>query len=204
MTKKVVLANTKGGVGKSTMAALLVEWLNHEKISVEIFDGDPNQSLQMWASYCQEEGRPVLSPKNDAQITVVDTAGAAGSAITWMQKADVIICPFKPNFADLDVTLSWFRSLNFELQKKFLFVPNMLGVASEQKRGIEDVRKATNEVHAGSLLEGEFLKNRDAIYPDFLKGNPKNFFSMGSRFDPAKKEAAAVAKNIFAKAGVLS
>lgn len=204
MTKNVVLANCKGGVGKSTMAALLVEWLNHEKISVDIFDGDPNQTLQMWASYCQEEGRPVLSPKDNVQITIVDTAGTSGSAITWIQKADIIICPFRATFADLDATLSWFRSLNSELQEKFLFVPNMLGVASEQKNAIEDVRKLLKELKRGSLLEKGFLKNRDAIYPDILKGHSKNFFSRGSRFDPAKKEARTVAKNILERAGVLS
>lgn len=202
MAKNIVLANGKGGVGKSTIAALLVEWLNHRKISVGIFDGDPNQTLQTWALYCEQEGRPVAVPHARADVTIVDTAGASGSALTWIQKSDMIICPFKANFADLDLSVSWFRSLNSALQKRVVFVPNMVGVASEQRNGLQDIQKVVKEVGAGLVLESCFLKNRDAIYPDILKGLATNFFDLGTRFRPAQNEAKLLAKSIMKQAGV--
>jgi cellulose biosynthesis protein BcsQ len=44
--KKVVITNEKGGTGKSTIACLLVEWLNYLGKKVQLVDTDPIQSSQ--------------------------------------------------------------------------------------------------------------------------------------------------------------
>lgn len=199
----IVFANPKGGVGKSTIAALFVEWCDHKKFSITTVDGDPNQTFNTWCIYRTNEGRPLLQNKANIDITVVDTAGTSNSAITWLQKADIVITPFKPNFADLDLTVQWFQSLNPKLQSKMLFVPNMIGQASEHAYGIEEIKKITVDAGQGRVLAEFALKNRDAVYPEVLKGLSSNFFELGSKFKGAQEEfgklAAAILKDAKSK-----
>jgi len=42
--KTIVITNDKGGTGKSTIAALLTEYLNHQKQKVQLIDTDPLQT----------------------------------------------------------------------------------------------------------------------------------------------------------------
>lgn len=196
----IVFANPKGGVGKSTIAALFVEWCDHKKFAINTVDGDPNQTFNTWCIYRTNEGRPLLQNKANVDITVVDTAGTSNSAITWLQKADIVITPFKPNFADLDLTVQWFQSLNPKLQSKMLFVPNMIGQASEHAYGIEEFKKITVDAGQGRVLAEFALKNRDAVYPEVLKGLSNNFFELGSKFKGAQEEFGKLATAILKEA----
>jgi cellulose biosynthesis protein BcsQ len=189
----IVFANPKGGVGKSTIAALFVEWCDYKNMSINTVDGDPNQTFNTWCIYRTNEGRPIPQQKSKMNITVVDTAGTSNSAITWLQKADIVIAPFKPNFADLDLTVQWFQSLNPKLQSKMLFVPNMTGQAAEHSYGIEEIRKITDEAGNGKVLAEFALKNRDAVYPEVLKGLPHNFFELGTKYKSAQEEFGRLA-----------
>lgn len=191
----IVFANPKGGVGKSTIAALFVEWCDHKKFSITTVDGDPNQTFNTWCIYRTNEGRP-LTQSNGTKVTVVDTAGTSNSAITWLQKADIVVTPFKPNFADLDLTVQWFQSLNAKVQSKMLFVPNMLGQASEHTYGIEEIKKITIDAGNGRVLADLALKNRDAVYPEVLKGLSQNFFELGTKFKSAQEEFGKLATAI--------
>lgn len=198
--KTIAFANGKGGVGKSTLAALLVEYLDNKEIPVGLTDADPNQTTQTWIHYCREEGRELLDDK--PLVTVVDTSGTSGAALNWIRKADLIVCPVRGNFADLDLVATWFDSLHPKLQGKFVFIPNMLGRASEQKRGIEDLQALISDAGCGVVLDDCGLKTRDAIYPDLLKGSPINFFKQGSKWRAAKQEATRLCSRLVELAGV--
>lgn len=211
--KTILMANKKGGVGKTTIALLLVEYCNHKHIPVAITDTDSNKSFFNWSRYCQEEGRPVVCDEKDAAVHIIDTAGADGAATHFLRSADVIVCPFKANFADTDVVLVWFDTLNAKHQEKFVFVPNMRGLAGEQGRIIEDVQQQINETQKGRLLVDCGLRNRDAVYPDVVKGQPTNFFEITKddlqahqwkSFSNAQNEAAKLCEQILKIAGVMS
>ena len=45
---KIVLTGNKGGTGKTTITALLAEYLTHQKKKVQLIDTDPNQALKFW------------------------------------------------------------------------------------------------------------------------------------------------------------
>jgi cellulose biosynthesis protein BcsQ len=45
-TKKIVITNEKGGTGKSTVACLLVEYLNYQQKPVQLIDTDSIQTSQ--------------------------------------------------------------------------------------------------------------------------------------------------------------
>lgn len=182
----LVYANGKGGVGKSTLVALLIEYCNHLEIPVALRDVDPIATSSTWARYCEEDGRAVL--QSDPEVTAIDTAGASGGALKWMSEADLIVCPLQANFADLDSTVTWFQSLNPTLQAKFVFVPNMVGQAKEQQFGQEDLERILGEVGHGMVAPG--LRRRDAIYPMVLKGSGTNFFADTTRRTKNAREEA--------------
>lgn len=175
MKNSLLLAITgdKGGVGKSTIAALLTEWLLYNNHTVHIVDADPNQSTQTWVDKCREIGRTISI--RDAGITIVDTAGTSGSSLTkYIREADIILVPFKPHVADLEVIVGWFLSLKESLQERVFFIPNMLSNTKEQRAGVEEVTSVVNEEGRGTVLPG--LTERKAVYPPLLNGSKNNFF----------------------------
>ena len=175
MNKEFLIAITgdKGGVGKSTLAALLAEWLLHQGFSVQIIDTDPNQTTQTWVDKCTGFGRQISN--SNADITIVDTAGTSGSSLTkYIRHADLIIVPFKPHVADLEVVVGWFLTLKESLQSKVLFVPNMMSNTKEQKAGVAELESIISEESRGQLFPG--LMERKAVYPPILNGSAKNFF----------------------------
>lgn len=170
----IAITGDKGGVGKSTVTALLAEWLSYKNQSVHIIDADPNQSTQTWVDKCVGFGRRISV--TDAQTTIVDTAGTSGSSLTkYIRNADAILVPFKPHVADLEVIVGWFLSLKEGLQERVLFVPNMLSNTREQREGVEQVKTIIEEEGRGKVLSG--LMERKAVYPPLLNGSKDNFFA---------------------------
>lgn len=193
MGKKYLIAVTgdKGGVGKSTLAALTAEWFLYQGKTVRIIDADPNQTTKTWVDKCAEVGRQVSS--DSAEITIVDTAGTSGSSLTHIREADLIMVPFKPHVADLEVIVGWFLSLKDTLQERVLFIPNMRSRTKEQREGYQALTDAVAEEGRGKIVSG--LVQRDAVYPPFLNGSDQNFFS-GKLDKNTRQEAEAMFKAV--------
>lgn len=58
----ITLANTKGGVGKTTSAIGLAYGLSHRGYKVEVRDLDPQGSASLWAYNAQKAGNPLPFP----------------------------------------------------------------------------------------------------------------------------------------------
>src|SRR3954467_9726745 len=101
---KIVITGNKGGTGKTTITALLAEYLTYQKKKVNLIDTDPNQALQFWIDNCQQENRPVSSPL-PADYQIMDTAGVSGGSLTYIKQADIILVPFVPHYIDLQVII---------------------------------------------------------------------------------------------------
>jgi len=182
---KITLTNEKGGTGKSTIACLLVEYLNHQNHKVQLTDTDPIQTSQTWANNCQKEGRQVSQAP--ATYQVIDTAGSSGSAFTWLAQADLILVPFRPHYADLQTTITWFTSLKPDWQAKIIFIPNHWQNTKEQRQGLIELKEVIEEEKQGKITIP--LTNRPALYGTLLNGNKVNFFS--------KKELPKEIKELF-------
>jgi len=116
----IVCANGKGGVGKSTIVALLIEYCEYMNIPIDLIDADPNSTTQSYVQYAREEGRELLS--SSPQIKIIDTAGISGSALSFLRKATLILCPFKANFADTDIMVNWFYTFTYFVFQKIIGV----------------------------------------------------------------------------------
>jgi chromosome partitioning protein len=170
--KTIVITSDKGGVGKSTLAALIIEWLNFNNKLVDLIDTDPIQTTRTWSDNCESDNRIVLSKQ--PEYLVVDTAGTSGAGLSWLQKADIIIAPFQPHYADIKTVLDWFYLINSTLQKKVMFFPNRYQKTNEQKEGLLQVKKVLSTENIGYLLP--HLSNRPAVYGILLNGCDTNFF----------------------------
>lgn len=174
--KTIVITSDKGGVGKSTLAALIIEWLNFNNKKVDLIDVDPIQTTRTWSDNCESDNRNVLSKNPD--YLIVDTAGTSGAGLTWLQKADIIIAPFQPHYADIKTIVDWFYLINKNLQKKVMFFPNRYQKTNEQKEGLSQVKRILETESIGYLLP--HLSNRPAVYGVILNGSSNNFFSQHS------------------------
>ncbi len=175
----IALTGDKGGVGKSTIAILLAEWLVKQGHHVTLIDADPNQTSQTCVDKCQEQGYQISTP--NAPYTVVDTAGTSGSSLQkYIRQADLILVPFQPHVADLETVVGWFLSLNESLQKRVIFIPNRLANTKEQREGLTQLQAVLSEQGRGKLAPG--LSNRPAVYPPIFNGRKENFFQ--AKLDP--------------------
>lgn len=171
---KIVITGNKGGTGKTTIAALLAEYLNYQNKKVQLIDTDPNQALQTWINNCSQEKRPVSSrPPVDYQIT--DTAGVSGGYLTHIKQADIILVPFVPHYVDLQVIIPWFQSLPKDRQKIVYFLPNRYQKTKEQQEGLQQLNETRRDMKAGVVLPP--LSQRPALYGSVLNGSKENFFN---------------------------
>jgi cellulose biosynthesis protein BcsQ len=170
----IVITGNKGGTGKTTIVALLTEYLLHRRKKVNLIDTDPNQALQTWINNCQEEGRPVSS-RLPVDYQIIDTAGVSSGSLTYLKKADLILVPFVAHYVDLQVLIPWFNALTSERQQKVYFLPNRYQKTKEQKEGLEQLAETLQENQAGTILSP--LSNRPALYGSVLNGSPDSFFA---------------------------
>ncbi len=104
----LTIASSKGGPGKTTVAAVIVGRLAAEGLRVAALDADPTQALSRWArdayegsafSVHAEVDETRLAHLIDAQariadVVVVDTAGFGNRAATVaMTSADAVLIP---------------------------------------------------------------------------------------------------------------
>ena len=185
----MVVVNPKGGTGKSTFTCLAVEYSNYIGETVKLSDVDPSQGSQDWVDECFNEGRIVstnISPRNE----IVDTAGAIGSALSFLNKSDLIVVVLQPQIFDLKVVVKLINkvsTLNKDWFKKIVFVVNRWQNTLDQRDAVNQLKELVEERKAG-IVSPFYLSNRPAAYSSFLEGKSFNFFSQKEEIcEEAKK-----------------
>lgn len=169
------LTNSKGGVGKTTIAVHLAAWLVKKKRGVIFIDADPQSSASQWI---KELGLPIQleqidSPEGiiqrlaqlagEAKDIVIDgPAGLSATTRAIMLRADRVFFPCGPSILDLRAASKAVQLLR-EAQKTRkgkpagLLIPNKL-----QKRGrlsremMNAAKKLGVHVTAGVCLRQSF------------------------------------------------
>ncbi|GAA1563512.1 ParA family protein [Brevibacterium picturae] len=112
---RIVITNTKGGVGKTTVALYLAEAVQRSGRSVEVWDADPQGSAIAWSDYAEGDETPlsfpvlgihprkVSQPSTGESWTIVDTApGDPATINAAITRADLVVIPTGPGGADVD------------------------------------------------------------------------------------------------------
>lgn len=119
----IVVANPKGGVGKSTVSTNLAGALAHRGKSVMLGDVDRQQSTRSWldirpANLPAIQGwnigkDDVARPPKGVTHVVLDTpAGLHGKdLIDVMRHADMVLVPLQPSLFDIQATHAFVREL---------------------------------------------------------------------------------------------
>lgn len=111
-----VVANPKGGVGKSTIATNLAGYLARQGVAVALGDVDRQASSRLWLSL-RPAGLPVVQrweashddvvklPKSAAAGVLDTPAGLSGKRLdAVMKRADRVLVPLQPGLFDIYAT----------------------------------------------------------------------------------------------------
>lgn len=133
----IVIANPKGGVGKSTFATNLAGYFAAQGHSVMLGDVDTQQSSRSWLNLRSDtlpaiqaweidDGHVAKPPKGTTHIVLDTPAGFSGKRFEKvMQIADKVIVPLQPSMFDILATQEFLQKL---LQRKDKFELGVLGM----------------------------------------------------------------------------
>jgi chromosome partitioning protein len=119
----VVVANPKGGVGKSTMATQMAGYFASRGRSVMLGDADRQQSSRLWLGLRPGAARPISTwdvgkgniarpPKGTTHVVLDTPAGMHGSMLKEvLQLADKVVVPLQPSIFDIYATRAFLDQL---------------------------------------------------------------------------------------------
>jgi chromosome partitioning protein len=119
----VVIANPKGGVGKSTLSTQVAGYFASQGHSVMLGDADKQQSSKLWLSLRPAAARPITSwqvdadqiakpPKGTTHVVLDTPAGLHGRRFKDIMKlADKVLVPLQPSVFDMFATRTFLDEL---------------------------------------------------------------------------------------------
>ena len=119
----VVIANPKGGVGKSTLATNVAGYFAAQGHAVMLGDLDRQQSSRLWLNLRPPQARSIASwdvsadhlakpPKGTTHVVLDTPAGLHGKRLNEALKiADRVIVPLQPSIFDIFATRSFLDEL---------------------------------------------------------------------------------------------
>jgi chromosome partitioning protein len=119
----IVVANPKGGVGKTTLSTNLAGYLAWRGYAVMLGDVDRQQSARTWLDY-RPAGLPKISawetaqgdvvrpPKGTTHVVLDTPAGLHGKRLDEVMKlADKVLIPLQPSIFDIHATHEFIEQL---------------------------------------------------------------------------------------------
>lgn len=121
--RKIMVANPKGGAGKSTMAVHLASWFARYDEIVYLADLDRQQSSRQWLEqrppilapirHWQIKGEEYNKPPKDCDVVIFDTpAGLHGKQLKQiLNEVDRVVVPVSPSKFDMLASRDFFEEL---------------------------------------------------------------------------------------------
>ena len=122
--KTILVASSKGGVGKTTVATQLAAQAANEGLNTVLVDADPQGSATRWAERRSDLESAVLPIDGtragwrkripeDAQRVIIDApAGAMGGDLQpVLEIADAVVVPVPPSALDIEATVPFLNAL---------------------------------------------------------------------------------------------
>ena len=119
----IVVANPKGGVGKSSLATNIAGCLAHQGHAVMLGDVDRQQSSRRWLAlrpsglppiqgWDLKDGRLARPPKGVSHVVIDTPAGLQGARLDDVLKiANKLLVPLQPSLFDIDATYAFVQDL---------------------------------------------------------------------------------------------
>ncbi|KKJ75232.1 hypothetical protein WH95_19610 [Kiloniella litopenaei] len=128
----IVLASSKGGVGKTTIALVLAQALVQAGAKVSLIDADPNSPISMWEKRTGKENIPkmlslelgvtednIVEKIDEAAeknvFVIVDLEGSANLSVSYaIGRADLVLIPTQGSQLDADEAAKVLKLINRE------------------------------------------------------------------------------------------
>jgi chromosome partitioning protein len=173
----IVVANPKGGVGKTTLSTNIAGYFASQGHGVMLGDADRQQSSKLWLGLRPPTARPIQSwdvrdgvakPPKGVSHVVLDTPGGlhGGSFKDVLKVADKVIVPLQPSVFDIFAT----RAFLDELAKS--------SHASKIQVGIVGMRVDSRTIAADKLQE--FVGSLGLPVLGFLR-DTQNYIHLAAR-----------------------
>jgi chromosome partitioning protein len=185
--RAVMVANPKGGSGKTTLATNLAGYFANQKKNVTLCDLDRQQSSLRWLAFRDPElpsitgyfngNQMLISLPQDPEWIVLDApAGFQGYKLNdYLRAVDRVVIPIVPSIFDMAATEDFLNTLRQDLSGRMA------------KIGIVAMR-IDPRTRAANMLE-EFLKHFDIPIVAYLR-NTQNYVNVAAGgqtiFDPPR------------------
>lgn len=183
--RAVLVANPKGGAGKTTLATNLSGAFANRQQSVTLCDLDRQQSALRWMAFRDQKlppvtgyfggGQIVLNLPKEADWVVLDApAGLQGYKLSdYLRVVDKIIVPLVPSVFDMAATEDFLNSIRNEMRGR----RGAIGIVA---------MRVDPRTKAAGMLE-EYMKHFDIPILGHLR-NTQNYVNVASQgmtvFDP--------------------
>ncbi len=185
--RAVLIANPKGGAGKTTLATNLAGHFANEGKKVTLCDLDRQQSALRWMAFRDPSVAPVtgyfagnqlvLSMPKEADWVVLDApAGLQGYKLSdYLREVDKVLVPLVPSVFDMAATEDFLNSIRNDMRGR----RNAIGIVA---------MRVDPRTKAAAMLE-EFLTHFDIPIVTYLR-NTQNYVNAAAGgltvFDPPR------------------
>lgn len=199
--RHIMVMNTKGGCGKSTLATNIASYYATEGANVTLADYDPQQSSMDWLAVRPERCDPITGiaaykeglrhvPRNTDYLVIDAPARSRGAELTdLVKRAETIIVPVLPSTADMKATTRFINELKHvgKVQRKQAKIGLVANRIREQTLIFEELdeflekqktpylaslRDAQNYVRAYTRGLGVFELPEYLAWPDWEQWDP--------------------------------
>lgn len=185
--RAVLVANPKGGAGKTTLATNLAGHFANENKKVTLCDLDRQQSALRWMAFRDQALAPVtgyfagnqlvLNMPKEADWVVLDApAGLQGYKLAdYLREVDKVLVPLVPSIFDMAATEDFLNAIRNDMRGR----RNSVGIVA---------MRVDPRTRAAAMLE-EFLKHFDIPIVAYLR-NTQNYVNVAAAgmtiFDPPR------------------
>jgi chromosome partitioning protein len=123
LVQTILVANPKGGSGKTTLATNIAGWLAGKRQRVGLMDADPQGSSRQWlarrpalfpsiAGFAADAGKKEMKDVGIDWLVVDSAAGTRGDALRdAVRRADAMVVPVSPSTFDMAATADFLTAL---------------------------------------------------------------------------------------------
>jgi chromosome partitioning protein len=185
--RSILVANPKGGAGKTTLSTNLAGYFANAGKTVTLCDLDRQQSALRWLAFRDQAMAPISGyyagnsalltiPKEGDWVVLDGPAGLQGYKLSdYLRRVDKVLVPVVPSVFDMAATEDFLNSIRSELMGR----KAVLGIVA---------MRVDPRTKAAQMLE-EFLKHFDAPLLGYLRStqNYVNVAASGQTiFDPPR------------------